>query len=60
MRAETFLELAEERRVNVDHIDFYNVDVAGAFEIFKAVAQIITDLDSLERVIREIIVDYAK
>ncbi len=60
MRAETFLELAEERRVNVDHIDFYNVDVAGAFEIFKAVAQIITDLDSLERIIREIIVDYAK
>jgi adenosine deaminase len=60
LRAETFLELAEERRVNVDHIDFYNVDVAGAFEIFKAVAQIITDLDSLERIIREIIVDYAK
>jgi len=60
LRAETFLELAEERSVNVDHIDFYNVDVAGAFEIFKAVAQIMTDLDSLERVIREIIVDYAK
>ena len=34
--------------------------MAGAFEIFKAVALIMTDLDSLERIIREIIADYAK
>ncbi len=60
LRAETFLELAEERGISVDHIDFYNVDVAGAFDIFKVVGQIMIDLDSLERVIREIIVDYSK
>ena len=60
LRAETFLELAEERGANVDNIDFYNVTVASAFEIFKVVGQIMIDLDSLERVIREIIVDYSK
>ena len=37
LRAETFLQLAEVKGVSIDHIDFYNVDVAMAFEIFKAV-----------------------
>jgi adenosine deaminase len=60
LRAETFLEMAEDRGISVDHIDFYNVDIKGAFEIFKVVGLIMTDLDSLERVVREIIEDYAK
>lgn len=34
-RPQTFLELAEAKRINIDHIDFYNVDIKTAFEIFK-------------------------
>ncbi len=37
LRAETFLELAEKKSVNVDHVDFYNIDINSAFEIFKLV-----------------------
>jgi len=46
--------------IDIDHIDFYNVDVASAFEIFKIVSQIVTDLNILERIVREIVADYAK
>ena len=60
LRAETFLQLSGEREIDIDHIDFYNVDVAMAFEIFKAVGLVLTDLNILERVVREIIEDYAK
>lgn len=56
----TFLELAESKGINTDHIDFYNVNMKSAFEIFSAVGKIITDLDILKRVIREIIEDYSK
>jgi adenosine deaminase len=34
-RPKTFLELAMERNVDLDKIDFYKVDIAMAFEFFK-------------------------
>ena len=60
LRPETFLQLALDSRIDVDHIDFYNVNIKSAFEIFKIVGQVLTDLDTLYRIIREIIEDYAK
>ena len=60
LRAETFLELAESRGVNTDSIDFYNVDIKSAFEIFRLVSLVLVDLNTLERVVREIVKDYAK
>ena len=55
IRAETFLELAEKKNISVDHIDFYNVDLPMAFEIFKIVSKILCDLVTLRRVVKEII-----
>ena len=60
LRAETFMELAMQKGVDIDHIDFYNVDIKGAFDIFKTVSQVLTDLPTLARVVREIVADYAK
>ena len=34
-RPQTFLELCEQKKIDIDHIDFYNVDLKTAFEIFK-------------------------
>jgi adenosine deaminase len=34
-RPQTFVELADSKKISIDHIDFYNVDLAMAFEIFK-------------------------
>ena len=60
LRAETFLELAEKNGVDVDHIDFYNVKIDTAFEIFRCVGRMITNLSVVERVTKECIEDYAK
>jgi adenosine deaminase len=49
------MELAMKKGVDIDHIDFYNVNVPMAFEIFKAVSLVVTDLEILERIVREII-----
>lgn len=56
----TFLELAESKKIDTDHIDFYNVDIKTAFEIFKVGSQLITDCPTLKRVVKEIIEDYSK
>lgn len=34
-RPQTFLELVEQKKIDIDHIDFYHVDYKQAFEIFK-------------------------
>lgn len=60
IRAETFLELAEKKGVSIEHLDFYNVDIKMAFEIFKTGSKLLTDLPTLKRVTKEIIQDYAK
>lgn len=54
------MELAEKKNINIDHIDFYNVNIKTAFEIFKIVGKLITDLLILERIVKEIIEDYSK
>ena len=59
-RPQTFVDLAEEKKINIDHIDFYNVDIKTAFEIFKVGSQLITTADTLKRVTKEIIEDYAR
>jgi adenosine deaminase len=59
-RPMTFLELAEAKKIDTDHIDFYNVDIKTAFEIFKVGSQLITDPQTLKRVTKEIIEDYNK
>lgn len=60
IRAETFLELAEKKNVNIEHLDFYHVDVKMAFEIFKVGAKLITDLHLVKRITKEMIEDYKK
>ena len=54
------MELADAKGIDTDHIDFYNVDIKTAFEIFKVGDQLITDSQTLKRVTKEIIEDYAK
>jgi len=60
LRAETFMELAMDSGIDIDHIDFYNVNIKSAFEIFSVVGRVLTDLEILYRIVREIIEDFAK
>jgi len=60
LRPSTFLELAEKNNVNVDHIDFYNITLKSAFDIFSAVGKVLNSLDILKRVLKEIVEDYSK
>lgn len=59
-RPQTFVDLAEQKKISIDHIDFYNVDLQTAFEIFKVGSQLITNTETLKRVTKEIIEDYAR
>ena len=59
-RPQTFMDLVVQKGIDIDHIDFYNVDYKTAFEIFKISNQLITDCKTLDRVTQEIIEDYAK
>ncbi len=46
-RPQTFLELAMAKNVDLDPVDFYNVNIDTAFEFFKIGAQLVTDLETL-------------
>lgn len=59
-RPQTFMDLCLQKNLDIDHIDFYNVNIATAFEIFKVGSKLITDAATLRRVTTEIIEDYAK
>lgn len=59
-RPQTFMELSMQKNIDIDHIDFYNVDIKCAFEIFKVGGKLVTDRATLKRVTREMIEDYAK
>jgi hypothetical protein len=54
------MELAMNSGIDIDHIDFFNVNIKSAFEIFSVVGRVLTDLETLYRIVREIIEDYAK
>ena len=60
LRASTFLELAEANGISIDNIDFHNINLKSAFEIFSIVGKVVNNLDVLQRVTREIIEDYYK
>lgn len=60
MRPSTFMELAMASGADLDKVDFYNVDIATAFEFFKIVSQMVTDIKILQRVVYEIIEDFVK
>ena len=60
MRPNTFMELALAKEIDLDAIDFYNVNINTAFEFFRINAQMVTDLPTLQRVTYEIIEDYEK
>ena len=60
MRPNTFMELALAKEIDLDAIDFYNVTINSAFEFFRIMAQMVTDLPTLERVTYEIIEDFEK
>ena len=60
MRPNTFMELVMATGADLDKIDFYKVDIATAFEFFKIVSQLVTDLKTLQRVVYEIIEDFVK
>ena len=47
LRPKTFMELAIANDIDLDAIDFYNVDIEMAFEFFKAVSKMVKDLDTL-------------
>ena len=59
-RPQTFVDLAELKKIDIDHIDFYHVDIKTAFEIFKVGGQLITDCKTLRRVTKEVVEDYSK
>ena len=60
IRPQTFLELAEAKGIDIEHIDFYHVDIKMAFEIFKVGSKLITDIKTLKKITAEIIEDYSK
>ena len=60
MRPNTFMELALAKEIDLDAVDFYNVNINTAFEFFRIMAQIVTDLQILERMTYEMIEDYEK
>jgi adenosine deaminase len=60
VRPTTFMELALNKGADLDKVDFYNVNIATAFEFFKIVNSLITDLQTLKRVVCEIIEDFSK
>ena len=59
-RPTTFMELVMAKGVDLDAVDFYNVDINTAFEFFKVGSQLVTDLKTLQRVTYEIIEDFQK
>ena len=54
------MELVIAKGLDMDKIDLYKVDTAMAFEFFKLGSQIMTDIPTLVRVVREMIEDYEK
>jgi len=60
IRPNTFMELVMKRGADLDKIDFYNVSIETAFEFFKIVSQLITDIPTFQRVVYEIIEDFVK
>ena len=54
------MELVLAKGLDMDGLDLYNVDTKMAFEFFKLGAQIMTDIPTLVRVVREMIEDYEK
>jgi adenosine deaminase len=59
-RPQTFLELAMEKEIDLDKIDFYNVNIETAFNFFIVGSQLVQDLVTLRRIVRELIEDYGK
>lgn len=59
-RPNTFMELVLEKGLDLDAIDFYNVNIETAFKFFALGSKLVTDLKTLKRVLAEIIEDYAK
>lgn len=59
-RPQTFVDLAIQKDIDIDHIDFYNVDIKMAFEIFKVGGRLVTDQPTLKRVCLEMIEDFNK
>lgn len=60
IRPQTFMDLAVQKNVSIDNIDFYKITMDMAFEIFKVSSAIVNDIETLERVVRECIEDYGK
>jgi len=44
IRPQTFVELAEKKKVSIENIDFYKITMDMAFEIFKVSSAIVTDI----------------
>lgn len=60
IRPQTFMDLTIKNNIDIDHIDFYNIDQSTAFEISKIISKLFTDCATLSKVTREIVEDYAK
>lgn len=51
IRPQTFMELAVEKGVDLDKVDFYNVTIETAFEFFKIMSSLVQDLKTLQKVV---------
>jgi len=60
IRPQTFMELAVEKGVDLDKVDFYNVTIETAFEFFKIMSSLVQDLKTLQKVVYQIIEDFSK
>ena len=60
IRPQTFVDLCNEKNISIEHIDFYQLNVEMAFQIFKVTDQLVTEPSILARVTREIVEDYSK
>ena len=59
MRPQTFLELVEKKGIDIEKIDFYQITVDMGFQILNVAGALITDCQTLKRVAKEMIADYA-
>ena len=60
VRPDTFMELVAKFNVDIEDIDFYNVNLEMGFKIFKALGQVITSLELVKRITKEMIEDYER
>ncbi len=60
IRPTTFMNMAMEKGIDLDDIDFYNINIESAFKVFTAISKIVTTPQIVFQITKEMIEDFAK